>query len=294
MAEHRCFICGDSLSGDVRFVFVRGGVRVRHCSEACLRKNVRAERRATAAKRRRRFLGVSLTLFAVVVGHEAWRRFSAPGPQWISYPWPDVHPEPSPRPEPRYFGPAWPPTDDDWKFAFAQPGWVYPLPGPARREARTDAKTLAPEVPRAGAAVCRKPGHCGVDLGGELWGEHVYAARDGIVDRVHVETGQHPGGNYVRLSHFGGMAFTYYFHLAATPRGLTRGRAVSAGSLIGLLGDTGLTGAPRHLHFALVVRPSPEFPEVYWDPAPLMSDWPLRVPPRGTVAGLAPPPTRGR
>lgn len=284
-------------------MFVRGGVRIRHCSEACLRKNVRAERRATAAKRRRWFLGASLALLAVVVGHEAWRRFTAPAPQWISFPWPDVHPDASPsRPEPIYFGPAWPPTDDDWKFAFAQSGWVYPLPGPARRAVRADAKTLAPEMPRAPAAVCRKPGHCGVDLGGELWGEHVYAARDGIVDRVQLDGAQQPGGNYVRLSHFGGMAFTYYFHLAATPRGLTRGRAVSAGSLIGLLGDTGLAGAPRHLQFALVVRPSPAFPEVYWDPAPLMSDWPLRVPSRGTVAGLAPPPppaappprTRGR
>ena len=38
----------------------------------------------------------------------------------------------------------------------------------------------------------------------------------------------------------------------------------------------------------LSVRPSPELPEVYWDPSPLMSRWPLRLPPHGTVAGYVP------
>jgi hypothetical protein len=29
--------------------------------------------------------------------------------------------------------------------------------------------------------------------------------------------------------------------------------------------------------------------EIFWDPAPLMARWLLRVPPHGTVAGLAAP-----
>ena len=36
----------------------------------------------------------------------------------------------------------------------------------------------------------------------------------------------------------------------------------------------------------LSVRPSSALPEVYWDPAPLMAEWPLHTPGRGSVAGL--------
>jgi murein DD-endopeptidase MepM/ murein hydrolase activator NlpD len=82
------------------------------------------------------------------------------------------------------------------------------------------------------------------------------------------------------------MVFTQYFHLAAIPKGIARGVRIKAGDLIGLLGDTGIKGSRRHLHFALSIRPSIEFSELYWDPMPWMARWPLRVPPRGTVAGL--------
>jgi murein DD-endopeptidase MepM/ murein hydrolase activator NlpD len=61
---------------------------------------------------------------------------------------------------------------------------------------------------------------------------------------------------------------------------------VNAGDVLGLVGDTGLTNARAHLHFALSVRPSSDLPEVYWDPEPLMAQWPLRTPERGSVAGL--------
>jgi murein DD-endopeptidase MepM/ murein hydrolase activator NlpD len=85
------------------------------------------------------------------------------------------------------------------------------------------------------------------------------------------------------------MVFTHYHHLAATARRVRRGARIGAGEVIGLLGDTGLReGERRHLHFALSVRPSSELAEAYWDPAPLMTAWRLRVPPNGTVAGLAP------
>ena len=89
------------------------------------------------------------------------------------------------------------------------------------------------------------------------------------------------------------MVFTQYFHLAAIPRGVRRGARVAAGDVIGLVGDTGIGGeAPAsraHLHFAFSIRPSTELAEIYWDPTPLMARWPLRVPPHGTVAGLAAP-----
>ena len=138
--------------------------------------------------------------------------------------------------------------------------------------------------------MCRTPGACGVALGGQLWGEHVYAALDGVVDRAAPGGADEHGGGYVRIAHLGGMVFTHYFHLAAIPRGVVRGARVSAGEVIGLVGDTG-TGSEKpgphpHLHFALSIRPSAEWPETFWDPTPLMATWPLRVPPHGSVAGL--------
>jgi murein DD-endopeptidase MepM/ murein hydrolase activator NlpD len=80
--------------------------------------------------------------------------------------------------------------------------------------------------------------------------------------------------------------FTQYFHLAAVPTRLAVGMHVDAGDVIGLAGDTGLADARPHLHFALSVRPSRDLPEVYWDPEPLMGNWPLHTPVRGSVAGL--------
>jgi hypothetical protein len=83
------------------------------------------------------------------------------------------------------------------------------------------------------------------------------------------------------------MVYTQYSHLAAVPRHLLRDVPVKAGDIIGLVGDTGVKSARGRLHFALSIRPSSQFAEVFWDPEPLMSRWPLRVPLHGTVAGLA-------
>jgi murein DD-endopeptidase MepM/ murein hydrolase activator NlpD len=193
-------------------------------------------------------------------------------------------------PQPIYFGPAWPPTDEDWQFAFDRAPWVFPLPGPEWRTPVADERVFMTDPRgRAGAASCRVPGTCGVTLGGQLWGEHVYAALDGVVDRVSAVGIEH-GGAFVRIAHFGGMVFTQYFHLAAIPRGVVRGAKISAGEVIGLVGDTGTSGeragARTHLHFSLSVRPAAEFVETFWDPAPLMAEWTLRSPPHGSVAGL--------
>jgi hypothetical protein len=170
------------------------------------------------------------------------------------------------------------------------------LPGPSRRALDASDRIIGPglglEPSRGLAAVCRAPTACGVVLGGELWGEHVYAAMDGIVERAHGGGSDEHGGGTVRLAHLGGMVFTQYSHLAAIPRGVARGARVQAGDVIGLVGDTGVAGERSrrpHLHFSLSVRPGAAFPETYWDPRPLMARWPLQVPPRGTVAGLTAP-----
>ena len=289
-----CVICGGPVDGRQGLVLVRGRQQQAHCSETCLRASLRRHALARAASRRRALRGLSAlsllaALWLVVAG--VWRRHRRPPSRSISYAWPDVHGGET-APKPFVFGPPWPPTDEQWTALFDGAAWTHPLPGPDRRVPARDPRVFGPEPPRDRPAICRKAWHCGVDLGGELWGEHVYAALDGVVERVQGDGNERRGGHYVRLSHFGGTMFTQYFHLAATPRKLTRGTHVSAGEVIGLLGDTGLDGARRHLYFSLSVRPSNDLPEVYWDPTPWLARATLRLPPHGTVAGYAPPEPR--
>jgi Peptidase family M23 len=284
-----CLVCGSEVGDGDRFVVLQGRRPEAYCSEICLIASVERHRRAAAALRRRWLLR-ALVLATVVVGApRLWHRIRLPPTVAIACEPPDFRPPPEPRPEPIYYGPAWPPTDDDWLHAFAATAWAYPLPGPVRRAGHVDERILAGRTStRREPPVCHDAGRCGVDLGGELWGEHVYAVHDGVVDHLQHALGDDRGDVYLRLSHFGGMVFTHYLHLAAVPRGISRGASVKAGDLIGLVGDTGNERPGRSIHFALSVRPSPELPEVYWDPSPLMTRWPLRVPAHGTVAGYLP------
>jgi murein DD-endopeptidase MepM/ murein hydrolase activator NlpD len=189
-------------------------------------------------------------------------------------------------PESMPFGPHWPPTDDEWLEQLTRAAWIYPLPGPTRRRPAVSGQLFVVERAGKARARCRNPGLCGVDLGGELWGEHIYAVHDGVIDGLQRNSQDAPGGICVRIAHFSGVVFTQYFHLAAIPTRIAVGTHVNAGDVIGLLGDTDLADTRAHLHFALSIRPSSDSPEVYWDPAPLMAQWPLRTPERGSVAGL--------
>ena len=287
-----CVVCGNEIGHGDRFMLVRNQRHENYCSETCLVVNANRRRRIRAATRRRWLLRVAAVAVLVAAAPKVWHRFRLPRPQTLVFEPPEFRPAPPPRPEPIYYGPAWPPTDDDWLKAFASTTWAYPIPGPVRRAPAPDDHVLAGRQ-SAGRqpAVCRSAGRCGVDIGGELWGEHVYAVHDGIVDHIQRAFGDEKGDVYLRLSHFGGMVFTHYFHLAAVPRGLARGAAVRAGELVGLVGDTGNEHRGRYVHFALSVRPSADLPEVFWDPTPLMASWPLRVPTHGTVAGFIPPET---
>jgi murein DD-endopeptidase MepM/ murein hydrolase activator NlpD len=150
---------------------------------------------------------------------------------------------------------------------------------------RSDSRVFGAVRPGDRAIECRN-GHCGVDLGGEIWGEHVHAVHDGVVDWVQRGPNQQRGGEFVRLSHRNGTVFTQYFHLAAIPRGLERGTPVKGGDVIGLLGDTGVKESEPHLHFAISIRPSNGGPEKYVDPEPLVALWALRVPLDGSEVGL--------
>src|SRR5579871_82760 len=285
----RCAVCAAVIGEADRFVSLRGRQRETYCSGTCLAAAVDRRRRLAAALRRRWLLRVAVVAAVVVGAPRVWHRVRLPPQASISFDSSAVRPPPVPRPQPVYYGPAWPPTDDDWRIAFASSTWAYPLPGPARCAPVVDDHILAG---RSSAhrqpPVCHDAGRCGVDLSGELWGEHVYAVHDGVVDHLQRAFDDDRGDVYLRLSHFGGMVFTHYFHLAAVPRGIARGTTVKAGELIGLVGDTGNEHPGRYVHFALSVRAAPLLPEVYWDPAPLMAGWPLRLPAHGTVAGYVP------
>ena len=85
--------------------------------------------------------------------------------------------------------------------------------------------------------------HAGIDFGA-AWGSPIYAVSDGMVSYA----GRHGGhGNYVRLSHSGGLG-TGYAHMSRIA--VSAGERVRAGQVIGYVGSTGLSTGP-HLHYEL-------------------------------------------
>ena len=191
---------------------------------------------------------------------------------------------PPPLPE-GWFGPDWPPTETSLLAALGRDAWLHPLAGPSAACPAATRACSAPVRPGNRAVECRN-GHCGVDLGGEIWGEHIRAVHDGVVDYVQRGANPQHGGRFVRISHRDGTVFTQYFHLAAIPRGLERGVRVKGGDVVGLLGDSGVKDSAPHLHFSISIRPSPGGPRSTSIPEPLIALWPLRVPVDGSETGL--------
>ena len=180
---------------------------------------------------------------------------------------------------PKRFGPPVP--DDEARaleFMSELSGdrWIHPLPGPERRMPIRVSRVFGAHRHGDRPGECRS-GHCGVDIGGEVWGEPVMAVHAGVVERVkRVDEGN--GGMYVRISHREGKVFSQYFHLAAIPRDLSAGDKVKAGQVIGLVGDTGVKESNPHLHFTVSVKSRPTAREIYMDPEPLIALWPVKTP----------------
>ncbi len=173
--------------------------------------------------------------------------------------------------------PPVPTIEEEWVAEILRDIWIHPLRGPNRRMPVRDSRVFGAERPGERPAEC-KNGHCGVDIGGETWGEPVIAVHDGVIDRVVRGPNEERGGLYVRIAHRDGTIFTQYFHLAAIPRWITVGKKVEAGEVIGLVGDSGVKESGPHLHFTISVRPDAQTPEQYIDPEPLIALWPLRMP----------------
>jgi murein DD-endopeptidase MepM/ murein hydrolase activator NlpD len=285
-ASSPCAVCGVFL-GSTAYVVAQPGLIFVSCSPRCVERAEqarRAVRRAAWLRSARRW---SLALLFATVVFTPHRPPSRHPPSALTRAAPprtgdEAGLEPLP---PGWFGPEWPPSELSLLAALGRDSWVHPLAGPVRRMPRSDSRVFGAVRPGDRAVECRN-GHCGVDLGGEIWGEHVHAVHDGVVDWVQRGPNPDHGGRFVRLSHRNGTLFTQYFHLAAIPRELERGRLVRGGEVIGLLGDTGVKESAPHLHFTISVRPGKDWPEKYIDPEPLIALWPLRVPIDGSDVGL--------
>jgi murein DD-endopeptidase MepM/ murein hydrolase activator NlpD len=85
--------------------------------------------------------------------------------------------------------------------------------------------------------------HAGIDFAAR-YGSPIYAVSDGTVQFA----GRHGGhGNYVKLSHGGGMG-TGYGHMSRIA--VHAGERVRRGQVIGYVGSTGLSTGP-HLHYEM-------------------------------------------
>ncbi|MCA9980865.1 MAG: M23 family metallopeptidase, partial [Anaerolineales bacterium] len=108
------------------------------------------------------------------------------------------------------------------------------------------------------------PGHSGIDFGGPE-GSRIYAVTSGVVSHVGFDANGY--GNHVRIQHPNGFE-TIYGHLQKAE--VNQGDPVSAGTIIGLLGNTGFSTGP-HLHFELRgPRLQSGWPNKIWDPTPYL------------------------
>ena len=97
----------------------------------------------------------------------------------------------------------------------------------------------------------RRPHH-GVDYAAPA-GTPVYAIGDGRVS--HKGWDAKGGGNYLKITH-NSVYTTVYMHLKGFAPGLTQGKQVRQGELIGFVGSTGLSTGP-HLDFRVFKNDRP-------------------------------------
>lgn len=87
--------------------------------------------------------------------------------------------------------------------------------------------------------------HLGIDFGARV-GTPIYAAARGTVSFVGDTAGY---GNVVKVTHVDGY-MTLYAHMKNFRRGLKRGQSVNSNTILGYVGNSGLSTGP-HLHFGL-------------------------------------------
>jgi len=166
--------------------------------------------------------------------------------------------------------------------------WYHPLPGPKRTLPERDTRRFGAAREGMRPEEC-EGGHCGVDIG-TVEGMLVLAAHDGVVERVErdPEVGGRRGneGRFVMILHKGGTVTTSYIHLEGIREDLKPGVRVKAGEAIATVGATGVQHSGPHLHFAISVRATPDGPELYINPEPLLFLWPLAKRPAATLHAM--------
>jgi len=166
--------------------------------------------------------------------------------------------------------------------------WLHPLPGPKRALPERDTRRFGAGRPGMRPEEC-EGGHSGDD-NHALGGADVDAAHDGVVERVQrdaIEGGRRGNeGRFIMILHKGGTVTTSYIHLDGIREDLRPGIPVKAGEAIGTVGDTGVQHSGPHLHFAISVRASPDGPELYINPEPLLYLWPLAKKPAATLHAM--------
>ncbi|MGZ9109194.1 MAG: peptidoglycan DD-metalloendopeptidase family protein [Micavibrio sp.] len=90
--------------------------------------------------------------------------------------------------------------------------------------------------------------HKGMDFAAPS-GTPIYAAGDGVIQRANRFSGF---GNYVRIRHNSQIS-TAYAHLSRFAKGMTAGKRVRQGDIIGYVGTTGNSTGP-HLHYEVLVN----------------------------------------
>jgi murein DD-endopeptidase MepM/ murein hydrolase activator NlpD len=264
-----------------RHIAVAGTVVHVYCSEACLRGITELEVPAPIEEPRRRVRWWILAGFAIggsFVGLQAVDRdepapsapFAPPAPLAVPAPAPPSVAAVATPPDPPQ------PQDDELLHELMQDAWIHPLAGPKRRMPINHTAAFGAERQGQPPPECLS-GHCGVDVGGAIWGEQVHAVHDGVVAWVNRGPNEEHGGLFVKIAHRGGSLYSWYFHLAAIPRWIVPGVRISVGQVIGLLGDSGVQRSGPHLHFAMTVRPPAGARERYLDPEPLIAIWPLWI-----------------
>lgn len=98
-------------------------------------------------------------------------------------------------------------------------------------------------APRSGGRV-----HLGVDISAAE-GNDLYAVVDGEISKTYTEGVDSLAGNGLRIRQPDGTFF-FYAHLLALAPGIKVGTQVSAGQLVGYVGQTGNAGGP-HLHLEI-------------------------------------------
>ena len=296
-----CPRCGGPVDLRTRHIEVRGSAIRMYCSKACQRRDdprAAPEPAPPVPRSRARVIalpalvaGGLATLGLWAIGGDEEEAALADGERSQLA---DFGP---PRPEADEVllehGPSWPPSEAERIEMLADGAWLHPLQGPKRRMPIRASRAFGAYRPGSRPAECRA-GHCGLDLGGERWGEPVLAVQDGVVERVIRDPGAN-GGRYVWLAHRDGTVFTHYFHLAAIPPDLREGQEVRRGQTIGLLGASGVKHSGPHLHFTVAVKLPGDRSRQYIDPEPLISLWPLQTPvscETATVVSTDAPPGR--